>query len=105
MRIKRHLGEKFWRNGHEIASSDEQSVTIRFGMDNGANAYCATRACPILYDDRLTKMFAHSRTEKARYKIANAAGRERHNDLDKLIGIGICGRTDADKCARSYRKR
>ena len=80
------------------AGAEQQRVAVGRRLRHRGCAEHAARAAAILDDDRLSEFLAELRRNDARDHVDAAAGDERHDDLDRLIGIvlRLCLRTDEE---------
>jgi hypothetical protein len=87
------------------ASPEQERVTVGGRLRHGRGAEHAARAPAILDDHRLPQLLAQPRRDDAGDHVDAAAGDERHNDLDRLIGIVLSSgrRSEADCEQRSRR--
>ena len=70
---------------------EQQRVAVRLGAGDAAGAQRAAGAADILDDDLLAEILGHGFGDQARDRVGRAAGRERHDDGDRAVGIGLGG--------------
>ena len=80
------------RIGGVIAHHDDQGVAVGLGLRGHLRADHGGGAGAGFDDDRLAPALGHLLPEHARQDIGRSAGRERHDDLDRLFGILVGGR-------------
>ncbi len=94
-RIVAQLGVHARVGAVRAACPQQKGVAVRRRARDCSGAEAGARATAILNDDRLPQHFAEPRPNDARDYVDATAGRERHNDLDRLARIGL----------RPYRQR
>jgi hypothetical protein len=82
--IKRHAG----RQRHLV---DQDRIAVGIAARRLVGGDHAAGAADVLDHDRLAERFLHRVLDDARDGVGGAAGRERHQQRDGVIGIGLCG--------------
>ena len=89
--IERHRRAVEMRIDRQYAGSgNTERVSVRGGLGHRANSNIAAGARSILDHDRLTEIFSQQRLQRADHDIGAATGRERDDDLDRLIRVCEC---------------
>jgi hypothetical protein len=70
-----------------IAHHDDERVAVGIGFCRRLRSNHGTGARPRLDDGRLARMLRQFLPNHARQDVDRAAGRERHDDLDRLLRI------------------
>jgi hypothetical protein len=88
-RVVRHLREE--RDVHRVRSeaAHRQRVAIRWRFRHCIRADVPARAGAVFDHDRLAPGFGDPRSDQPRIQVGDAAGRERHDDFDRLRRIGL----------------
>jgi hypothetical protein len=73
---------------HQIAGVDQQRVAVGRCLGDVVRADHRVGAGAILDHDALTPARRQALADLARQRVDRAAGRERHDDVDRMIGIG-----------------
>ena len=79
------------RIGREVAHRHQQRVAVRRGLRGGGGADHGGGAGPRLDDDLLAPVLEHLLRDDARQDVGRSARRERHDDLDRPVGIFVGG--------------
>jgi hypothetical protein len=79
------------RIGRMRAHHDHQRVAVRVGLGGRRRADHRSGARAVLDDDRLAPVFLHALRDHAPEHVDRAAGRIRHDDPDRLLGISVGG--------------
>ena len=75
------------REGRDVAEQDGVAVRLRLGDEVRAEIGRGARL--VLDHDRLADQLLHLLPDEAREEVGPAAGRIRHDQMDRLVGIGL----------------
>ena len=79
------------RTGDERGdAADEQRMTIGFGGGGGPRPDCAAGARPVVDDHLLAERGRQPLCRQPGHDVDRPAGRKRHDQPDRLGGIGLC---------------
>ena len=73
---------------HEQARIEEQRIAVGIGTPHGVGAHGARSAADVLDHDRLAELLGQELRRDAPEPVRPAAGRVRHDHLQRLVGIG-----------------
>ncbi len=68
-------------------AEDQRIANVGRGLGDSLGADCATGASTILDNDLLAQTLAQRLGEEAAGQVGIAAGRERHHEADRLVGV------------------
>ena len=92
-RVERQLGVERRRDGVAGDAAQAQRVAVGRRLGERVHADIAAGAALVLDDPLLAGEFGHLGAEHARQRVGRAAGRERVDVADGLVGIGALGTT------------
>ena len=81
------------RNDREARGDHQQGVAVRRRLGGGVGADDAARGRPVVDDERLSHRPLEIRRHQPRHHVVEPAGRERHDQADGTIGIGVGARS------------
>jgi hypothetical protein len=73
--------------GGDAGVGQQQGVAIRCRLRHLGGTQRAAGAADVLHDERRVQRLAHRFGEVARHLVGGAAGREGHDDGDRLVGV------------------
>jgi hypothetical protein len=81
----------------------QHRVAVGLGGRDLAGSERAASSLDVLHDNLLAERLAHRLGDQARYGVGRAAGRERHDEGDRAVGVilretGRCHGRDRDCC-------
>ena len=91
-RVERHLAAVQRRVGREVVRLQDQRVAVRRRARDGFGRDQRVAARTVLDHDLLAHALRHLRGDDAREDVRSAAGRERHEHLDRLVRIVLRAR-------------
>src|SRR6266446_9964239 len=77
-------------DGEDASRGDAERVSVRSRLDHRRDPDIAACARPVLDHDRLMQILRKRGLQGADHDVRTAARRKRHDDPDRLIGIGLC---------------
>jgi hypothetical protein len=90
-RLDRHLGVDVRIDTEQRVGAEQQRVAVGLGVRGDVGRDVAVRSGPVVDHDLLAEPVAERCSDCTRDHVDRAAGRERHNQPDRPVGIGLRG--------------
>ena len=103
-RVEAELGIEIVIDDERRRRRREQRVAVGIGFGGDLRADVAGGAGPVLDDDGLSPFARQPVADHARHDVGGAAGRERHDDLDRAGGIILRGNRRRRQCRQRERE-